>query len=307
MSYEVITPANFGVWLSAQSVTRTIRLVQLHHTAAPDYAAWNKKPDALYWQNAMYNYHVNTNGWADIAQQFTICPTGEIVTGRSLNTNPAGITGANSGAICIECIGNFDSDTMTSAQREAIITCVGELLKRFNLAPASGVTYHAWWTASGTSLGTYIAGRSGKTCPGTGFFGGNTSEAYRANLMPLLVNYIAGGEDLTMTQYEELKTAVEAVSAENAQLKTAIEAVSVENSQLKERLATLEQPEMIYNYIDDNMPEWAKEGVKWCADNSIIQGTGEGLGLSDVKLWVCVVLYRAAKILARFCGVNIAG
>lgn len=35
-------------------------------------------------------------------------------------------------------------------------------------------------------MGTYIAGKSAKTCPGTNFFGGNTREAFEKNLLPLL-------------------------------------------------------------------------------------------------------------------------
>lgn len=52
---------------------------------------------------------------------------------------------------------------------------------------------------------------------------------------------------------------------------------------------------MIYNYIDDNMPEWARPAVQWCVDNGIIIGTGDGLGLDDMKLWQCVVMYRLVK------------
>ena len=59
---------------------------------------------------------------------------------------------------------------------------------------------------------------------------------------------------------------------------------------------TIENP-MIYNYIDDNMPDWAKEAVRWCVDNGIIVGTGSGLGLDDTKLWTCVVMYRLSKTL----------
>ena len=71
-------------------------------------------------------------------------------------------------------------------------------------------------------------------------------------------------------------------------------------NELERRIAALEQankPEMIYNYIDKNMPSWAHEAVKWCVDNGIIQGTNDNgdLGLNDVKLWMCVVVYRLGK------------
>ena len=200
--FTAMTAAEFGAWIKAQKVTRAITRIQMHHTAQPNYKTWNGKPDAFYWQNSMKNYHVNANGWADIAQQFTICPDGTIITGRSLNMAPAGITGANTGAICIENIGNFDTDTMTGAQSEAIVTVAAELLKRFMLSTAA-ITYHAWWTASGTHLGTYIPGRSAKTCPGGKFFGGNTKAAYAAYLEPKIASAMTGAAAVNITEYTD--------------------------------------------------------------------------------------------------------
>lgn len=52
---------------------------------------------------------------------------------------------------------------------------------------------------------------------------------------------------------------------------------------------------MIYNYIDKNMPEWAREGVQYFVDNGVLKGTGNGLELSDIKLWVLTILYRIVK------------
>lgn len=66
-----------------------------------------------------------------------------------------------------------------------------------------------------------------------------------------------------------------------------------------------QQDTMIYNYIDKNMPAWAHEAVKWCVDKGIIQGTGDGLGLSNTKLWVCVVMYRLAKYIAKLVGMKV--
>ena len=51
----------------------------------------------------------------------------------------------------------------------------------------------------------------------------------------------------------------------------------------------------IYNYVDENMPEWAREGVQWCVDNGIIAGTGDGLGLDDKDLKYCTMIMRMMK------------
>lgn len=277
--FIAMTVDEFKSWLAKQTVSRAITRVQLHHTAAPDYAAWNKKPDALYWQNSMKNFHVNTNHYADIAQQFTICPDGTVVTGRSLNTAPAGITGANTGAICIENMGNFDSDSMTTAQSNAIVAVVGLLLKRFNLT-TSAITYHAWWTYSGSGLGTYIAGKSAKTCPGLKFFGGNTKEAFNSNFKVKVQNYMSGNNvesgELTVTQYEELKQNISALT-------NTINAVKAE----------LAEKTGYYNYIDKNMNDSYKPTIQKLVDKKYLRGNESG------ELMLTIDMMRILTILDR--------
>lgn len=89
---------------------------------------------------------------------------------------------------------------------------------------------------------------------------------------------------LTMAQYEELKSMIENQTAR----------VDV----LQNEVYKLQNP-MIYNYIDNNMPQWAREAVRWCVDNGIVVGTGDGLNLDDTKLWTCVVIYRLAMQLRQ--------
>lgn len=175
--------------------------IQIHHTAAPSYENFYKAngthEDELTRQNNMKSYHVNTNGWDDIAQHFTIFPNGKIVTGRSLaNTTAIGIRGWNYNKICIEIYGNFDKgkDVMTKEQKQAVIAVYGELCKKFGITPSiSTIRCHAWFTAGGTYLGDYVAGRSAKTCPGTNFMGfGNSKAAIEKYFIPLVKDYING-------------------------------------------------------------------------------------------------------------------
>jgi hypothetical protein len=174
-NYKSFNINEFKNYIDSLNVTRKITRVQLHHTYSPSYAHF-KGDNHVSLQNGMRNYHVNNNGWSDIAQHFTIFPDGVIMTGRNLNTMPAGIANANSGGICIECVGNFDigGDIMTDAQKNAIVGAVKILLDKFNLSAEDGVTYHAWWSSDGRPLGDYVKGHSVKTCPGTNFFGGNS-------------------------------------------------------------------------------------------------------------------------------------
>ena len=188
-AFKLMEVQEFKDWLSAQKVSRKIKIIQLHHTYSPSYKNFTgNNHEAL--QRGMRSAHLS-RGFTDIAQQFTIFPDGKIMTGRSLGTAPAGIYGCNTQGICIECLGNFDigGDNMTEAQKKAIPAYVKILLDRFSLNARTDVTYHAWWTSTGKALGDYILGKSAKTCPGTAVFGGNSKVAYEKNLLPLIENY----------------------------------------------------------------------------------------------------------------------
>lgn len=98
-------------------------------------------------------------------------------------------------------------------------------------------------------------------------------------------------EEIDMEELNALKERVETID------KSLTNAYDIINKNFEPRIYSLEHP-MIYNYIDDNMPEWAHEAVKWCVDKGIINGTGNGeLNLNDEKLWACTVIYRLSEIL----------
>ena len=213
--------SEIGPWLKKQSVTRKVTRLQVHHMGLPSYSTW-EKTDKKVFSNPYFgrtesldSYGKSTWGSKSangkyIAQHFNVFPDGKITTGRSLNSNPIGITGWNTNAICVEIYGNFDKgqDTMTAAQKEAVIALFGELCKRFNITPgADTIRYHAWFTSGGTYLGDYKAGKSRKTCPGTNFFGGNTMTKYKANFLPAIKKYIAGEKQQSKTETKaETKT-----------------------------------------------------------------------------------------------------
>lgn len=78
------------------------------------------------------------------------------------------------------------------------------------------------------------------------------------------------GEGLTMEQYNELKKMIEDLSAKSP------------------------QSPMIYAWIDDNMPAWAKSTIEKLYNNGWIKGDEQGkLNLDDHMLRVLVILDRA--------------
>lgn len=75
------------------------------------------------------------------------------------------------------------------------------------------------------------------------------------------------GDDLTMTQYEELTKLING---------------------LGEEIQKLQNP-VIYNYVDDNMPDWARPTIKKLADKGVLKGNADGLGLTEDLMRILVI------------------
>lgn len=83
-----------------------------------------------------------------------------------------------------------------------------------------------------------------------------------------------------------------ALKEEITNLRNEIKNLTVSLNKTADRITKLENP-MIYNYIDKNMPEWARSTVQKLTDNNVLAGNGEGeLGLTDEMLRILVVLDR---------------
>jgi len=184
----------FHQWLFSTQFNRSIKLLQVHHTASPTYKDFNGNNyfDML---NSMKAYHIapppNGDGFSDIAQNLTTFPDGLIAVCRNFNKDPAGIFGANTGAICVENIGNFDNngDIMSIEHKTTIIYLYAVLAMRFNIPINTDmIIFHNWFdlTTGGRTNG---AGNT-KTCPGTRFFGGNSVQSAQSNFLPLIQTQI---------------------------------------------------------------------------------------------------------------------
>jgi len=183
---KLLQPEELEEYLKNLRVRRSIKTIQNHHTYLPDYERFYESGAKVLVKN-MKRYHKKHRGFSDIAQHFTTFPDGTIYTGRSMNKNPAGIKGANSGSICMEHVGNFDAgnDKMTTEQKSTIILLNGLLCKKFALpVNTKTIIYHHWYDRD-TGKRTNGKGYT-KTCPGTTFFGGNKVADCKANLIPMV-------------------------------------------------------------------------------------------------------------------------
>ena len=158
----------------------------------------------------------------------------------------------NRNSVGIEFCINVDSDRDKTLARTAQL--VRELMQELNI-PIDRVVRH------------YDASR--KNCPQS-MSGNGWAQWYKFKEK-------LKGEDLTMAQYEELKNEI-------SQLTETVKVLATE-------LHDLKHP-MIYNYIDKNMPEWAREAVSWAVENGILNGDENGLNLDDKDLRFITMMYR---------------
>ena len=96
-------------------------------------------------------------------------------------------------------------------------------------------------------------------------------------------NWTEQKEDNAMTEQERGKF--------NA-LVEAVENLTHTVDKLADRIRTLENP-MIYNYIDENMPLWARDTIQKLVDKGLLVGDENGLHLTDNDLKQFVVNDRA--------------
>lgn len=135
--------------------------------------------------------------------------------------------------------------------------------------------------------GDYFQTIEGNTSGGSAIIangGGVCKKGYYNSKLPgtkfCRPNYDLIKEDLTMAQYEELKNEI-------SQLTETVKVLATE-------LHDLKHP-MIYNYIDNNMPEWARSAVSWAVENGILNGDENGLNLDDKDLRYITMMYRMRK------------
>jgi hypothetical protein len=190
--FIVMSTAAFLPFMVNTVITRPITHIQNHHTWSPAYRNFNGS-NHFEKLRGMEAAHIQ-RGFNGIGQHITSFPDGMLGICRSMEQDPACIKLANSGGICIENLGNFDTghDVMTAAQREAIIQLNAILCFKFRLTPSlSTIVYHHWFQLTNGFRDGGKNDDNHKTCPGTAFFGGNKETNCTTNFLPLVQQALA--------------------------------------------------------------------------------------------------------------------
>lgn len=123
----------------------------------------------------------------------------------------------------------------------------------------------------------------GQIAKGLGITWGGTWRQADTPHFEIDTNWTEQKEDNAMTQQEREKF--------NA-LVEAVENLTHTVDKLADRIRTLENP-MIYNYIDENMPLWARDTIQKLVDKGLLVGDENGLHLTDNDLKQFVINDRA--------------
>ena len=102
---------------------------------------------------AFARYHVEENGWPGIGYHYVISKTGQIYKCQNVTTVSYHAGNANRRSIGVCLVGNFDTQTPTDVQMDALMELLAELITAY---PA----------AKGNIIGHREVPRTYKSCPG---------------------------------------------------------------------------------------------------------------------------------------------
>ena len=117
---------------------------------------------------AIWDFHVNTNGWSDIGYNWLIAPDGTLYAGRGDEVIGAHFCGQNTATVGICLLGNYVATAPTPAALETLTRLAAWKLDALGLA-ASTVAPHV---PSGLPLAHLTGHRDGcaTTCPGDSIY-----------------------------------------------------------------------------------------------------------------------------------------
>lgn len=147
---------------ASPSTTQVTHLI-VHHSAGV-----NTSSDWAAVVRSIWDFHVNTNGWADIGYNWLVDPDGKLYTGRGDNILGAHFCAHNGGTMGVCMMGNFTSITPTQNAINILVELLAWKACDRNIDPL-GQAFH---NSSGFVVPNVGGHRDGcaTACPGDSFY-----------------------------------------------------------------------------------------------------------------------------------------
>jgi hypothetical protein len=148
---------------AANPVTTQVTHLIVHHAAGTNTASdW---PAVV---RSIWDFHVNTNGWADIGYNWLVDPQGNAYVGRGNNITGAHFCGRNAGTAGVCMLGNFTNQIPTESARNTLARLLAWKSCDAGIHPQE----EALHASSGVVLPRIAGHRDGCTtsCPGDAFY-----------------------------------------------------------------------------------------------------------------------------------------
>ena len=148
---------------SSNPVSTTVTHLIVHHSAGTNVAT-----DWAAIVRAIWDFHVNVNGWADIGYNWLIDPNGVLYEGRGDNRLGAHFCGTNGGTMGVCVLGDFTTLFPQEAALNTLVQLLSWKICDIGVDPL-GTAFHA---SSGLTLHRISGHRDGcaTQCPGNTFY-----------------------------------------------------------------------------------------------------------------------------------------
>lgn len=167
---EPASPALAGVlprsqWASAQPIpTRMNRMtpihaITVHHDGMSAFGATDER-STISRLESIRRFHRDNRGWGDIGYHYIIDRAGRTWEGRPITYQGAHVSNHNEGNIGVMLLGNFDQQSPSPRQLEALNANLSLLMRTHRLSLSNVTTHREWESARtacpGTALQTHM-------------------------------------------------------------------------------------------------------------------------------------------------------
>ena len=143
-----------GTWAKGQPIPRNMnrmlpaRYITLHHDGMTAFTSTSKSSAASRLETIRKS-HLRRDGgrWGDIGYHFAIDPAGRLWQARPLSWQGAHVRAKNEGNIGIVVLGNYEKQSVNSAQIGAVTATLHSLMSKYKV-PVSRVRTHQEWAAT---------------------------------------------------------------------------------------------------------------------------------------------------------------